>query len=87
MTDGCYSLTVLVSRYKEIATPIHDPIHDREFPNYAHVEVRGLFEGEGIYFEPPKNRKKSKAASSKQRRLEYRQNIVNNLFVELNPSE
>ncbi|MDA2918057.1 hypothetical protein MYX76_00940 [Desulfobacterota bacterium AH_259_B03_O07] len=86
MTDGCYSFTVLTSRYKEIATPVHDPISDDKFPNYAHVEVRELSEGESIYFEPPKNRKR-RTGSSKQRRLEYRQNMVNNLFIDLNPSE
>jgi len=49
-TDGCYSFTVQVSRYKSVATPVHDPINDRFFPNYAHVEVRELFDGEDIFF-------------------------------------
>jgi len=80
-TDGCYSFTVLTSRYKSITTPVHDPIQNIEFPNYSHVEVRELFEGESILFEPPKNRKKKKSRKSK--RLKYRQNILNNLIIEL----
>ena len=81
MTDGCYSFTVLTSRYKGIATPVHDPIDDESFPNYSHVEVRELYEGEDILFEPPKNRKKKK--SSKGKRLEYRKYLLNNIEIEL----
>jgi len=81
MTDGCYSFTVLTSRYKKIATPVHDPIDDKFFPNYSHIEVRELYEGESVLFEPPKNRKKKK--SSKARRLEYRKNLLNNIEIEL----
>jgi hypothetical protein len=81
MTDGCYSFTVQTSRYKRIATPVHDAIDDEFFPNYSHVEVRELYEGEDILFEPPKNRKKKK--SSKGRRLEYRKNLLNNVEIEI----
>ncbi len=80
-TDGCYSFTVLYSRYKSFATPVHDPIQSLDFPNYSHVEVRELFDGESVLFEPPKNRKKKKSRKSK--RLEYRQNILNHLIIEL----
>ncbi len=83
-TDGCYSFTVKVSRYKSFATPVHDPISDRIFPNYSHVEVRELFEGEDILYEPPKNRKK-KSKKRKSIRMEYRQNLLNNKFIELSP--
>lgn len=81
--DGCYSFTVDTSRYKNIATPVHDPIL-KPFENYSHVEVRLLKENEDIFSEPEKGRNmKSKTAKSK--RLEYRQNIVNNLTIEITP--
>lgn len=80
-TDGCYSFTVLTSRFKSFATPVHDPIEEPDFSNYSHVEVRELFEDESILIEPPKNRKKKKSRKSK--RLEYRQNMLNNLLIEL----
>ena len=82
MTDGCYSFTVCTSRYKNYATPVHDPIEDEKHPNYAHTEVRELLEGEDILFEPPKNRK-PKSKKSKSIRLEYRQNLLNNITIEL----
>ncbi|MCP4137356.1 MAG: hypothetical protein GY754_40690 [bacterium] len=81
--DGCYSFTVEISRYKKIATPVHDPIKE-PLENYSHAEIRQLKEDENILFEPPKNRKlKSKTLKSK--RLEYRQNIINNLLIEIEP--
>jgi hypothetical protein len=79
-TDGCYSFTVDVSRYNDMATPCHDPI----FPqNYSHTEVRQLTSAETIDVEPPKQRKLTSNNWSKSKRLEYRQNIVNNLIIEL----
>jgi hypothetical protein len=81
-TDGCYSFAVVASRYKNIATPVHDPLEDKKHPNYAHTEVRELLEGEDILFEPPKNRK-GKSKKSKSNRLEYRQNLLNNITIEL----
>ena len=83
-TDGCYSFTVEIARFKGFATPVHDPIHDKHFPNYSHVEVRILYDGEDVLYEPPKNRKKKKSRKSK--RLEYRQNILNNLLIEIEPN-
>lgn len=77
-TDGCYSVSVSVSRYKKMATPIHDPIFDIVYPNYAHTEIRVLYDGEDILFEPPKKRK----LESKSKKLEYRQNIKNFLHIE-----
>ncbi len=82
MTDGCYSFTVEISRYKKIATPVHDPIDDKKYPNYAHVEIRELLPNEDILFEPPKNRY-SRAKTRKSLRLEYRQNLLNNIRIEL----
>jgi hypothetical protein len=82
MTDGCYSFTVVAARYKNIATPVHDPIDDKKNPNYSHVEVRELFDGEDIFFEPPKNRK-ARSATGKSQRLEYRFNLRNNLAIEI----
>lgn len=77
-TDGCYSFTVKTSRYKNIATPVHDPKDDNEFPNYAHAGVRVLKKGEDISIEPPKNRK----LKSKSKKLEYSQNLLKCLFIE-----
>ena len=79
-TDGCYSFNVEVSRYKKMATPCHDPIIPS---NFSHTEVRQLTDKEDIYFEPPKERKLKTGNWSKSKRLEYRQNIVNNLFIEI----
>ena len=79
-TDGCYSFNVKTSRYKKIATPVHDPIKDFEYENYSHVEVRELYGNEDILYEPPKYRKKK---SSKKRRLEYRKNLSLNATIEL----
>lgn len=81
-TDGCYSFTVQASRYKNMATPVHDPISDPDYPNYAHVEVRALRAGEDDLFEPPKKRK---LTESKSKKLEYRKNIQNRLQIEFDP--
>lgn len=78
-TDGCYSFTVKTSRYKKIATPVHDPRDHKRFPNYAHVEVRVLKAGEDINCEPPKGRK----LRSPSKKLDYRQNILKCLNIEL----
>lgn len=80
-TDGCYLFTVSTSRYKKMATPVHDPREHDKYPNYSHVEVRELQDGEDIYFEPPKGRK-LKTKSAKSKRLEYRQNLLNSLYIE-----
>jgi hypothetical protein len=79
MTDGCYSFTVETSRYKKMATPVHDPIFDEDYENFSHIEIRVLKEDEDILFEPPKSRNLSNRA----RKLEYRQNIANNLIIEI----
>ncbi len=79
-TDGCYSFTVVTSRYKKMATPVHNPIEDDKYPNYSHVEVRVLKDHEDIYFEPPKGRK----LKSKSKKMEYRQNFLNSLYLEFN---
>lgn len=79
--DGCYSFTVLTSRYNKMATPIHDPTDDDKYPNYSHVEVRELNPDENIYFEPPKGRK-SKSKTTKNRRMVYRYNLQRKLLIE-----
>jgi len=84
--DGCYSFTVAVARYKELATPVHDPISKKDYENYAHVEVRELRQGESIYSEPPRGRKSS-SKGRKHLRAEYRQNIINNRTIELGIAE
>ncbi|HEX2955675.1 MAG TPA: hypothetical protein VHO70_02520 [Chitinispirillaceae bacterium] len=78
-TDGCYSFTVEVAQYGKMATPCHDPIEG----NYSHTEVRQLTEEEPVSFEPPKKRKLESHNWSKSKRREYRQNIVNNLHIEI----
>ena len=79
--DGCYSFTVEASRYENMATPVHDPVlgDDKICPNYAHVEVRALREGEDVLSEPPKKSRKLKPNSKK---LEYRQNLRKCLKIE-----
>ncbi|KJU84489.1 hypothetical protein MBAV_003316 [Candidatus Magnetobacterium bavaricum] len=80
-TDGCYSITVETSRFENIANPVHDPINDDDNPNYAHVEVRVLKDGEDFNFEPPKGRK----LNSKATKFKYRRNILNNHTKETYP--
>ena len=78
--EGCYSFTVVTSRYNNSANPVHYPIPDNDpYPNYSHVEVRQLYEGEDILFEPPRGRKKKYPA----KRLEYRKNLLNCLKIEI----
>jgi len=84
--DGCYSFTVAVARYKELATTVHDPISKANYENYAHVEVRELRHGESVYSEPPRGRKSS-SKGRKNLRIEYRQNIINNRAIELEIGE
>jgi hypothetical protein len=81
-TDGCYSITVEVARYQKFANPVHHPIVDHAYENYAHVEVRELRPDEDFTFEPPRNRRKIKSAITNHMRLEYRQNLVNQLVIE-----
>jgi hypothetical protein len=81
-TDGCYSITVEVARYKNMATPCHDMIKG----NYSHTEVRQLKTGESIFYEPPKNRKLSSHNWSKTKRFEYRQNIINRKIIIFSPT-
>ncbi|MEE9337301.1 MAG: hypothetical protein V3U87_04410 [Methylococcaceae bacterium] len=85
-SDGCYSFTVEHSRYKEMATPCHDPLKKEK--NYSHIELRQLTIEEQVSFEPPKGRKleKQKQGWSKAQRLEYRQNLVFYLIREIEPT-
>ncbi|OGJ90699.1 MAG: hypothetical protein A2487_15310 [Candidatus Raymondbacteria bacterium RifOxyC12_full_50_8] len=84
-TDGCYAFSVETSRYNNIATPVHDPMQENGSENYAHVEVRELFEGEEVLFEPPKGRKKDNQ-KSKKRRFAYRINLANNSEILISPT-
>ncbi|MCK4907393.1 MAG: hypothetical protein KAS64_07580 [Spirochaetes bacterium] len=77
--DGCYSFTVLVSRFENIATPVHDPKEDQKYPNYSHVEVRILKAGQTILDEPQKGNK----LRSNSKKMNYRINIQNNLYYEI----
>jgi hypothetical protein len=78
-TDGCYAFTVEVSRYKDMATPCHDPNPPNDPNNYAHVEVRQLDEGESVLEAPPKGR--TKKIWSKSMRMDYRKHIVDHLEI------
>jgi hypothetical protein len=80
-TDGCISFLVKHVRFKEMATPCHDPLEN----NYSHSEVRQLLPEEDVFTEPPKNRKlkKSKDGWSRSQRLEYRQHLVFNKRIEI----
>ncbi|KJR42779.1 hypothetical protein MCHI_001314 [Candidatus Magnetoovum chiemensis] len=81
-TDGCFSFTVETARYKEMATPCHDPLHE----NYSHTEVRQLKKDEKITHEPPKGRKLKNNNWSKANRMEYRQHIINSMTIEFKPT-
>ena len=81
-SDGCYSFTVQVARYRRLANPVHDPMRTGLYENCAHVEVRELTEGEGFDVEPPP-RRRFRSKTRKSRRLEYRQNLALRSIVEL----
>lgn len=82
-TDGCYSFTVATAQHKDIAKPVHEPIDDPEFSNYAHVEVRVCKVGDLPDVLPAKGRK----LNSKTKKLEYRQNLANHAAVEFMATE
>jgi hypothetical protein len=82
-TDGCYSITVEVARYRRMATPCHDPIQTPEFENYAHVEIRWLHSGESVLDSPPHGRKNRSGKAAKADRLAWRTNAVRQLRIEL----
>lgn len=81
--DGCYAITVETARYKSFATPCHDPRCNEEPENYAHVEVRELYESEPVTSTPPRNRKKKRKAM----RSEWKTNIINTLERLLEPGQ
>lgn len=80
-TDGCFSFTVRTARYENMATTCHEPLKN----NYSHSEVRQLSPIENVNTEPPRLRKleREREGWSKNKRYEYRWNLVNNLSVEL----
>lgn len=81
--DGCYSVTAEIVRYDDRATPIHDPLNDKPWYNYAHVEVRALREEEDPKTcEPPKKRK---LGGSRARKLKYRDNFASLASIEVEP--
>jgi len=86
LSDGCFSINVSQYRFQNTATPVHEPIcFDKDKgqpPNFSHVEVRLLKDGEAIHLEPPKNRKLD-SKTEKKRRLEYRHFILQSIKVEL----
>jgi hypothetical protein len=85
-SDGCYSITVETARFRELATPCHDPIEQLAYENYAHVEIRWLNPGESVEFTPPHGRKNRSGKSAKADRLAWRSNAVRHLRIELDAS-
>lgn len=88
-TDGCFAFTVAVARFREMATPCHDPYPAGDPENYAHVEVRQLRPNEGVYYEPEKERKKLKSAAdgwSHSEKLRYREHVAENIDVLIAPT-
>jgi hypothetical protein len=86
-TDGCYSLSVDTARFRNLATPCHDPIATPEYENYAHVELRWLNSGESIDVAlSNKGRAPSKSKTAKALRLEWRTSAVRNLKFEILPA-
>jgi hypothetical protein len=81
-TDGSISFLVKTAQYEKMATPCHDPTPKV----YAHSEIRQLTDSEPLTFEPPRNRKLKSNNWSKSRRQEYRQNLVNNHEIEIEPT-
>jgi len=86
-TDGCHSLSVDIARYKNLATPCHDPIRESEYENYAHVEIRWLNAGEAIEFMPPHGRNIGRSKTAKAQRLEWRTNAVRQVRFELQATD
>jgi hypothetical protein len=78
-TDGCYSFSVEAARFENMATTCHDPLES----NYSHTEVRQLKDMEPVSFEPPKRRKLESNNWCRNNRRRYRQNMVNNLIIEI----
>jgi hypothetical protein len=87
--DGCFSFTVKAARYKNMATPCHDPQPNERYPhtnNYSHTEVRQLMSGELISIEPPHGRKLDNYNWCNTNKIEYRQNIINEKTIEFEPT-
>jgi hypothetical protein len=81
-TDGCYSLSVETARYRELATPCHDPINSPPLENYSHVEIRWLNSGESVASHPPHGRTPSRSKTAKAARLNWRTNAVRQIRIE-----
>ena len=81
-TDGCFSFSVSTAQFEHMATPCHDPLPE----NPSHTEVRQLREDESLTFEPPKGRKLQSHNWSRTNRMRYRQNIINNMSIEFEPT-
>jgi len=76
INDGCYSFSIKASRFKNLATPVHDPLDD----NFSHTELRAVKQEatEDEKSTPLKGHKMSKA-----KRAEYRANIRGNMRIDL----
>ena len=81
-TDGSISFLVKTAQFEKMATPCHDPTPKI----YAHSEIRQLTDSEPLTFEPPRNRKLKSNNWSKSKRQEYRQHLVNNHEIEIEPT-
>lgn len=80
--DGCYSVNTDTAQFDNRATPVHDPLNEAPWYNYAHVEIRALRDGENAgEIIPPKKRKLQKSI-----KLAYRDNFSFNALIELEPT-
>ena len=84
--DGCYSITVEDAKYKRVATPVHAPLEEEDYENYAHVDVRLLHPEDSDGYLPEQGRPKLTGKIQKKLRNVYRQYIVNNLKIEILPN-
>lgn len=82
-TDGCYSFSLVDVRFDNLANAVHAPLCDEEPENYSHVELRSLFDGEAVTFEPDAKRDRPKSKGAKKRRIAWRENLRLKLQIEV----
>ena len=54
---GCYSFSVLDARADGLGYPVHEPVEEGDYENYAHVEIRAAYQDANAGCVPPKRRK------------------------------
>ena len=76
VTDGALAIRVGEVKFDEFAIPVHDPLCNESPENYSHCEVRSIPGNLKAGDEPPKDAKKRKSSSEKQRRAAWRRHLV-----------